>query len=81
MTTVKEIILARYTETVERLEKYLAAEQAILDGAQSYTIGSRTLTRGDLKAITSQIDRLEKKQLKLLGNGAIRVQRVVPRDI
>ena len=81
MPTRNEILEAKYTEIVERIEKYKAAETAILEGAQSYSIGNRTLTRADLNAITKQLERLEKQQLKLLNNGMIRLKRVVPRDI
>lgn len=42
----------------ERLQKYLAAEEAILNGAQSYQIGNRTLTRGDLEEIRKVISDL-----------------------
>lgn len=42
----------------ERLRQYMAAEQAILKGGQSYRIGNRTLTRGDLAEIRKQIDSL-----------------------
>ena len=40
-----------------RLQQYLAAEQAILQG-QSYIIGDRSLTRPDLKYVQAQIDSL-----------------------
>lgn len=81
MPTRQEILNARYTKVVERIEKYEAAEIAILDGAQSYSIGNRTLTRADLDNIAKRIKILEKEQIKLLNYGAIRIQRVVPRDI
>lgn len=44
-----------------RLELYLEAEEAILSGAQSYTIGSRTLTRADLSQIRMVISDLMNK--------------------
>lgn len=65
-----------------RLEMYYAAEEAILGGAQSYTIGSRSLTRANLSEIDAMIDKLEteigvleagKKPRKAFG--------VTPRDI
>lgn len=65
-----------------RLELYYAAEEAILSGAQSYTIGTRTLTRANLGTIKSMINELEteigvleagKKPRKAFG--------VTPRDI
>ena len=48
MEDLKEIKL-------ERLRQYLNAEQAILSGAQSYTIGDRSLTRANLREIQSAI--------------------------
>ena len=42
-----------------RLELYYAAEEAILSGAQSYQIGSRTLTRANLGTIETMIKKLE----------------------
>ncbi len=64
-----------------RLMQYLAAETAILSGAQSYSIGHRQLTRADLGQVQSEIDKLtvEVAQLSRGGN-AIRMQRIVPRD-
>ncbi len=65
-----------------RLELYYAAEEAILSGAQSYQIGSRTLTRANLGTIETMIKKLEaevgvledgKKPRKAFG--------VTPRDI
>lgn len=41
-----------------RLRQYLAAEEAILVGGQSYKIGNRTLTRADLTEIRKEIDAL-----------------------
>lgn len=41
-----------------RLELYLDCEAKILSGAQSYTIGQRTLTRADLSTIRKIIDDL-----------------------
>lgn len=42
----------------KRLKQYLAAEEAILNGGQSYTIGNRTLTRANLGEIRKQITAL-----------------------
>ena len=81
MTTKAQLLAARYTEVTERLTKYKEAEEMILNGAQSYSVGSRTLTRADLKSIAERIEKLEKEQLKLLNNGSIRIQRVVHRSI
>lgn len=41
----------------ERLAQYYAAEKAILSG-QSYTIGTRTLTRAQLSTVRAAIDDL-----------------------
>lgn len=38
-----------------RLKMYLDAERAILEGAQSYQIADRVLTRADLKYVQSVI--------------------------
>lgn len=43
----------------ERLKLLYVAEQAILQGGQSYKIGNRTLTRADLGDIHDEISRLE----------------------
>lgn len=64
-----------------RLGLWLQAEQTILQGGQSYTIGNRTLTRGDLKTIADYILQLEKDIKKLERPNYIRTQRPVPRDI
>lgn len=42
----------------QRLQMYLDAEAAILAGAQSYSIGSRSLTRANLSEIQDMIDQL-----------------------
>ena len=47
------------SDLTTKLALYQAAETAILDGAQSYTINGRSLTRADLKTITEQIEALE----------------------
>ncbi len=41
-----------------RLKQYLEAENAILIGGQSYTIGNRTLTRANLAEIRDAISDL-----------------------
>lgn len=64
----------------ERLELYKAAEIAILGGAQSYSIGNRTLTRADLQGIADMIKSLEKDLVKLTRGKKITAHRVVPRD-
>lgn len=77
--SVQSEILAK---TQERLTLWYAAEDALISGgSQSYTIGNRTLTRVDAKIIADMIEKLEKKLLLYSRSGAVRVQRVVPRDI
>lgn len=53
------VVRRRFERNVERLEAYYEAERAILDGAQSYTIGTRSLTRADLGKIQNMIATLE----------------------
>ena len=68
------------TQTQERLAKYIAAEAAILGGAQSYSIGNRTLTRADLDHIYDRITKLTSQCLTLQRGNRIKSQRIVPRD-
>lgn len=81
MATLAELMDARRQRVETRLALYVAAEEQILQGAQSYSIGNRTLTRGDLDDIAKWIARLEADLITLNRGGRIRVQRVVPRDI
>lgn len=75
--TAQEII----TQKKNRLQLYLAAESAILTGAQSYSIGHRQLTRADLSEVQKEIDKLTVDIAQLSrGGNAIRMQRIVPRD-
>lgn len=73
--------LERYKK---RLEQYYEAEQAILSGAQSYKVGSRSLTRANLNEIASMIKYLENRvlaeQSASMGHGRNKVTGVVPRD-
>lgn len=64
----------------QRLGLYLLAEAAILNGAQSYSIGNRTITRADLKAVQDTIRKLQADVMKLSRGGGIRTMRIVPRD-
>ena len=50
---------------LERLDMYYAAEKAILSGAQSYSIGSRQLTRANLNQLLEEISNLENKRDEL----------------
>ena len=65
-----------------RLELYYAAEEAILSGAQSYTIGTRTLTRANLGTIETMIKKLE-AEVGVLEDGRKprKAFGVTPRDI
>lgn len=69
----------------QRLENYLQAEQQILEGAQSYAVGGRNLTRANLAEIRAAIDDLYKRlaaaQAMEQGKGANKVSGVVPRDV
>ena len=68
-----------------RLELYYQAEESILGGAQSYTIGSRTLTRANLSEIRDAIETLEKEirvlERKEQGIKSRRCTAVTPRDL
>ncbi len=74
----------RYLKTKERLEAYYEAEKAVLAG-QSYSIGSRSLTRANLMWIRQQIKELEnlcdELEAALKGQGRRRAYRITPRDI
>ena len=77
MATREEIL----TQIEARLTLYIAAEAAILGGAQSYSIGNRTLTRADLFQIQKTIRDLYGDRKQLETGNKLRDQRVVPRDI
>lgn len=68
----------------QHLEMWLNAEEEIAT-SQSYTIGTRTLTRANLKEVRDQIkfwqgkvDDLEKAAA---GKGRNRTYRAIPRDL
>ena len=63
-----------------RLELYRAAEQAILAGAQSYSIRNRSLTRADLKEIASMIESLQDEIETLEGKSRGYSRRIVIMD-
>lgn len=63
----------------ERLDQYLIAEKKILKN-QSYTIGTRTYTRANLKWIQDGIQDLQKALNASKGNGTIRVRKALFRD-
>lgn len=67
--------------TKERLQKYYDCEEKILQG-QSYTIGSRSLTRANLAEVQSMIAKLEADVEALEARGTTKrpVRRGVPVD-
>lgn len=72
-------------ETAQKhLDAWLEAELTVTTG-QSYTIGSRVLTRANLTEIRNAIDYWNKKVVELenakKAGGRNRVRRVVPRDL
>lgn len=78
MDQSKEERLARYKR---QREKYLKAEEAVLN-AQSYSIGSREVTRANLPEITRMIEYLDDKIDTLECRGGKRqTYRVIPRDL
>lgn len=64
-----------------RLMQYYAAEEKILEG-QSYSIGSRSLTRANLSEVRKMINELESKISALENRGTTKrkVARIIPRD-
>jgi hypothetical protein len=69
------------SELQEDLILYKAAEKAILEGSQSYTIKDRTFNRADLNAVITQIDRIRCQIANIENGGGIRVRRILPRDL
>lgn len=72
-------------ETAQRhLDAWLEAELAVTN-AQSYTIGSRIMTKADLEEIRKTIDYWNAKVTELENikkyGGRNRVYRAVPRDL
>ncbi|WP_142413071.1 DUF6148 family protein [Hathewaya massiliensis] len=69
----------------KHLNAWLEAELAITTGAQSYSVGSRTVTRADLGQVRQQIKFWSNEIYKLKNisqrKGRNRVLRVVPRDL
>lgn len=74
----------RLTRCRNRLEIYYQAEESILGGAQSYSVGSRSLTRANLSEITARIRELEKEKSNLEnmlnGRGRIALINGMPLD-
>lgn len=73
---VIEIKRSRLAEDKELLAQVKEAITAILSGAQSYTIGTRSLSRADLKALLEWRDELyaeviqEEAELDAIASGA-----------
>lgn len=65
----------------ERLKRYYEAEEKILN-SQSYTLGSRQLTRADLAKVQSMIARLESEIAALESRGTTKrpIRRAIPID-
>ena len=64
-----------------RLKRYYEAEEKVLN-SQSYTLGSKTLTRADLTSIQNMIKKLEGEisSLEQYGTTKRRSVRIVPVD-
>ena len=79
------LVINRAEEYKKRLEMYYQAEEAILGGAQSYSMGSRNLTRANLAEVRSTIEylikQIEVEEARAKGKGKMKVMGGVPRDI
>ena len=68
----------------KKLNTWLAAEEAVATG-QSYQIGSRMLTRADLKQIREEMEywaaKLAKAEAEEKSGGRNRAYRLVARDL
>lgn len=68
-----------------RLALYLEAEAAILDGAQSYNMSGKSVTRANLGEISAYIRYLEKEiageEARSSGKGRNKTFGVIPRDL
>lgn len=58
------------SELQAELTAYKAARDAILSGAQSYSISGRSLTRANLDTITNEIARIEARIGRLNRGGS-----------
>lgn len=67
-----------------RVELWLKAEEAVALG-QEYQIGTRKLTRADLKAVREELEywckKLAEADAEEKGGGRNRVYGIVPRDV
>ncbi len=80
--------MTQIDEDIKKARKHLKIwEEAEIEVAtsQSYTIGSRTMTKANLSEIREQIKYYESKLAKLLNikkrGGRNRVLQVIPRDL
>jgi len=64
----------------KHLDAWLKAELEITT-SQSYKIGTRNLTRADLKQVREQVKYWQNMVSQLSGRGRNRVYRAVPRDL
>ncbi|MCL2210792.1 MAG: hypothetical protein FWB95_02600 [Treponema sp.] len=67
----------RLNSAKAELEQINKAINTILGGAQSYTMGSRSLTRANLETLYKRKDKLE-DLIAALSGGSGRFRRVVP---
>lgn len=80
----KSELISRRETAVKHREAWIEAELEVTTH-QSYTIGSRSLTRANLSEIRTTIDywtkEIDKIDLLLNAKGRNRAYRVVPRDL
>ncbi len=76
---MSELTLA---QAQENLSAWIAADLAVSKG-QSYSIGGRSMTRADAKAITEKIKFWQNlvNSLTAGSGGGLTVKRVMPRDL
>lgn len=76
--------MSRLETLQSRLQQYIDCEEAILSGAQEYTIGSRRLLRANLKEIADMIRYLEREVTnetsRQSDGGRNRMAGIIPRD-
>jgi hypothetical protein len=86
MKRTKQEIKRELDRTIRRLDDFYDLEQKLLEsgGVQSYTIGSRSLSKYNLTEVENEIEKLEKRKKDLENELAGRKKRrslgVIPRD-
>jgi hypothetical protein len=65
------------TEALRRYDLLTTAEAKILSGEQAYSLGGRSLTRGDLGKIQAEIKE-QRVLIRSLQKGGIRIRGGVP---